>query len=981
MGASCWIEAPIRGRQAGPVRAGMWAHVVVGTYPIQVGQRVRLEIHVDDRPHASIPAYWLENRDPNSLWHVPVPPLPVEARVRYRAILALPNGDEVASPEFDAIVRPNVPDRVLVSELAEPGGGALVGNQRMTLRVDARGSTTEVYYPTVGLHSQVRPAAGELPHSRVNFRAVVGGLAVRDRIDWFCEQQRWDVRQNWRPDANILETHLAWRRASISVTVTDFAVPPDQGPPLSPHIPAPGLAVKRFKFLNRGPEPRRVLFAVLVETEINGGVGETSLLWRDAESLLQATNRGHTNVNRKLARRINLDFAIALDARGATAYEPTAPNAGTLLRWLDLPPGREVAVDLLLAGAHEPWGAGHPTYEQGLLPSLEWFRAADVDAVERAAERQWAGFLQARPALRFGDSRYEAILKRAVLLAALHVDAKHGAVAAGYDRGLNAYCIPRHALAAAAMFQRLGDFDVSRRLFDWFQNVLRRPSSLKFWCGKYTIDGESEWETPAVDHAGWLLRVMESFGRRSGDTSAIRKYRDVIDRSIRVCLGSADHPGVAWLPDLRLVTSVGVADRRYGAYLASNAAVVAGLRSAARLAQWNGDHDRVTELLRRADLVWNTGVLGQPPSAPPNGGDGGEAPDLVDNVDIGLVDPDTGRFLDARRLSPLLHLWVRDPRAAQDRSRTISMHLLAPVVPFDLISPAHPAARRTIDEIRAHNRARDDDPILYRWTYDPGKLHGEHSKPDLAMNPEYEVSPQATLWMARALIRLGWETGDDSRWDEAARHVDAVLDRLCPLGARFNADPRSVSAQSPAHYEQIVLPLFVMICDALLDFVDLDWDANARTARLRPCLPSSWNKAGRSATLPCGSLDYTLHRDPSLGQYRLVVESRLQSPLELDIRILCPRAAALQNWTASPPAAPSVPEPPPVFDSALHQIAWTVTLPPGHQSREWAWIAPPVDSPHHAPASAFAARQTPPRTAHPSPQPRRAAIDNPAPPR
>src|SRR3712207_9069340 len=66
---------------------------------------------------------------------------------------------------------------------------SLVGNRMMTVRVDGRGSTYDIYYPTVGLHSDVRPAEGDVPQSRCHFRAIVSGLAVGQRLDWFSERQ------------------------------------------------------------------------------------------------------------------------------------------------------------------------------------------------------------------------------------------------------------------------------------------------------------------------------------------------------------------------------------------------------------------------------------------------------------------------------------------------------------------------------------------------------------------------------------------------------------------------------------------------------------------------------------------------------------------------------------------------------------------------------------------------------------------------
>jgi len=43
-----WIETPAKGRHGGPVRAGMWSAVVIGSHPIQDFQRAWLEVAADD---------------------------------------------------------------------------------------------------------------------------------------------------------------------------------------------------------------------------------------------------------------------------------------------------------------------------------------------------------------------------------------------------------------------------------------------------------------------------------------------------------------------------------------------------------------------------------------------------------------------------------------------------------------------------------------------------------------------------------------------------------------------------------------------------------------------------------------------------------------------------------------------------------------------------------------------------------------------
>jgi hypothetical protein len=78
----------------------------------------------------------------------------------------------------------------------------------MTVRVDARGSTYDLYFPTAGLHSSIRPKEGDLPQSRCHFSAIVGGLAVGGRLDWFTERAAWDSYQEYQGATNLLTTKL-----------------------------------------------------------------------------------------------------------------------------------------------------------------------------------------------------------------------------------------------------------------------------------------------------------------------------------------------------------------------------------------------------------------------------------------------------------------------------------------------------------------------------------------------------------------------------------------------------------------------------------------------------------------------------------------------------------------------------------------------------------------------------------------------------
>ncbi len=449
-----WIEASAKGRHGGAVRAGMWSVVVVGTHPVEADQEVWLEISADDVPLGPLPSYWLENKGVNSFWHVPIPPQAVGSRLRYRSMARRDGFDPVYSPNQDVIVRPNLPDRTESVTLSSPE--ALVGNRMMTARVDARGSTHDVYFPTVGLHSDVRPAEGDLPQSRSHFRGIGAGLAVGRRLDWFAERLAWEVFQRYQGATNVLVTELKWRHGPIRVLSTDFVATGPDLPRTAGGSESPGQYIKRFRITNEGDEPRQAVFGIYVQAEINGGIGEPGLSWQDGDRALLAFNRGHSHSNRKLARDSTVEFALALDDRGPVQCEPTGPSEAMMLRSLEIPAGGSANVDLLISGAFTGWSGDHGTFDHWLRPALAWFRGSNLDLVEQEASAFWDAFVEPLPTLTFPRPAYAVSLRRSGLAAAMHADARWGGMAAGFDRGLNAYCWPRDAIWAGGALARAG---------------------------------------------------------------------------------------------------------------------------------------------------------------------------------------------------------------------------------------------------------------------------------------------------------------------------------------------------------------------------------------------------------------------------------------------------------------------------------------------------------------------------------------------
>ena len=93
-----WIETAAKGRLGGPVRAGMWSAVVIGTHPVQENQRAWLELSADQITLGLLPAYWIENKGGNSFWHAPIPPQGVGTRLHYRSLVDRGNGEKLIAP-------------------------------------------------------------------------------------------------------------------------------------------------------------------------------------------------------------------------------------------------------------------------------------------------------------------------------------------------------------------------------------------------------------------------------------------------------------------------------------------------------------------------------------------------------------------------------------------------------------------------------------------------------------------------------------------------------------------------------------------------------------------------------------------------------------------------------------------------------------------------------------------------------------------
>jgi GH15 family glucan-1,4-alpha-glucosidase len=534
--------------------------------------------------------------------------------------------------------------------------------------------------------------------------------------------------------------------------------------------------------------------------------------------------------------------------------------------------------------------------------------------VEQVSAQEWDAFTESAPNIRYPRASYAVNMRRSMLALALHADAEHGAIAAGFDRGISAYCWPRNALWVGSTFEQLGQPEIGRHVFRWLANTkgLRGPYS--YWFQKYTIDGYPEWETPAVDPTALVPWRIEQHYQRTGDREFVAASWGLVEQAAAVCGGASGHPGLRWLDDLSVVTSAGVWDHRFGAFLYSNVCVVAGLRSASRLANLLGNDALATTWTALADRVWNEGILQEP---------------RADRKGPGMIDPESGRFFEARRLSMLRGLWTDRPEQLLESSSAIDASLLGPVVPFGLLPATNPIMRRCAEALFEFNRHSRERNLLTAWTGDP-KRRSVETAPSEAL--ALDISSLASLWMARYLLQLGRETGEARHWTLALTMLDGILSHLGALNLALRPQPRPGDAMSiglgpgSGAWE-----LHANLVETLLDFSALEYNAADKRLTLAPVLPSSWPSIGRTDKLPCGEVCFRLDRPLGSNTYRLRVETALHHDVTASIDLTCPGLVELGPFVAT------VEGPPPAHERGTGRLRWSATLPEGRSAREWTW--------------------------------------------
>ncbi len=407
---------------------------------------------------------------------------------------------------------------------------AIVGNGYITAQLDQNGSLYDIYYPSVGDRHGVStsnegyrgpeefPSCGGLDqeaNGQMNVIAGMGGIGIpvagTNNIYWLQNSNGSDyvnIGQRYETDNNVVYTTNLFTAGGKNILVEqyDFCPTTNALPTITDGTRTNyGVYVKRFLLTNLQATTNTIDFYYDVNFNINGGNDNDSMYW---ESTVNGTNYNAMVAFDNTGRTVPVQ-ASSCDPNGyTTEYSPafafpwqknTSIYFGTVMKlvtntaagtgapadgsWRDftatdnqegwigkvvtLPPGQKVEVDVMIVGSWDDVAEATGTHSFWGRPMIDWFYANNVSNVQAVTEAYWSNWLGSGVTVNLPGSQYNTLFNRSLLVTALHIDAKTGAILAGMHNGAYPFVWPRDGVYAAVTLDRTGHTNEAAAFYKW----------------------------------------------------------------------------------------------------------------------------------------------------------------------------------------------------------------------------------------------------------------------------------------------------------------------------------------------------------------------------------------------------------------------------------------------------------------------------------------------------------------------------------
>jgi len=783
----------------------------------------------------------------------------------------------------------------------------VVGNGWINSMIDQNGTWFDVYYPGAGGVFGVSTKnegyvdgldtfPSGLPadnRGQMHINQAVVGIRANGLTAWLSNRRGTDfvnVQQVYLPRTDTVRTTSTLSSSNINLTTWDFA---PRGV-VSGVTPVNNLVIKRVRLSNPDAQAKTVEVYMYLDPAINGGDGFDLMFLDAARGAMVALDNTQRNVfgtgsigagqeyNPTTSGSYNKNVSVYLGAAmrvGATAAGTGTPASdswrdtsadngeGWIGRQVTVPASGEVWVDFAIVGGFDNFAGATGTYNAQMVPTIDWFLSANLDAALTTTNASWTGFVTDGVTVDTPDDRIDALFERGLLGTMLHFDEKNGGLIAGFRNGAYPYVWPRDMAWAAVTLARTGHNDVVTRMTRYLRDVTARdfetwtPGNTPaveaaggtpffgtrkgFWKQKYSTDGGVIWGAPQVDETAvipWMIKYnfdvtgdLAYLTEAQVGNAANTNYAIIKDAAIAMSQTSKNDaarmnhrpafPGSTAL----LMYSNNIWEDQYDTFIYSNASIVRGLRDAASIALTLGNGADAADFTNRANGV----MAGLNAKLDWNG-------ENTDASLLGIVYPfETHSPTDARSV----RIINRINGVAADR-----------------FGQTRPLVRFAGEYI---NDASDYVGLVDRYWGDG--YWGNNALGPTRAGPWFLT----TMWYGIYYAMRQDSSSGTSDIDNHLFRLNRTADHNGPLGFGAEQMAPSNSLQYPGQSDftlQTAWPnaweSMSFYVDSVMAFVGYTPDATGNTLRVRPRLPGAWNTMTfNNLRLGAGRVNVTVARD------------------------------------------------------------------------------------------------------------------------
>jgi glucoamylase len=441
---------------------------------------------------------------------------------------------------------------------------AVIGNNRMLATIGKHGELRYLFWPTIDYPQHMR---GSLPGLFYSSEGV-------SNFDWLTDSP-WSKKQEFLHDTNIVRTSLAHTKPNLNIALTDIVIPNSDS------------LIRQFAIQNSSDNAIFLRLFYYNDLALSESPIDDSAYYLPKDDAIVHYKRdfyfAYTGTLPSSAHQCGVhgeysdSFTDVYDSKlsgGSLTLYDGSKDVNSCLSW-DIPDlhvneSKTFAVIMAMANT-----------EKEALLQLEKCKTNSLEKQINGTQAFWDNWITSFKLYNV-DRSLVSMARRSLLTLKLLTSERHGGIiAAPCMEPEYRFCWPRDATYVAYAFDRCGYFEEAKRFYKWCIKAQEVEGGLyqRYYIGT-RIKGPC-WSSQ-IDEIAIVLWGMRKHFELTGDRRFVRSVWNSVKKAAEFLIAHVSE-------DEGLIETVGLWEEKFGCHTYSNAAVYAGLKSSAYLAEIVGE--------------------------------------------------------------------------------------------------------------------------------------------------------------------------------------------------------------------------------------------------------------------------------------------------------------------------------------------------------------------------------------------------------